>query len=394
MRANSGRVRAAAGILLCIAAVAVSALREAPAEPPGSARSNAPDGRRAARLFLRELGWRTEVFDDEPARLPRARVLLFVPSVPRRSRGEPESGELDPGERALLAGPHSPAYYRRFVAEGGVLAAPAQRDVVRWLWRDLELSSLAVLARSEVASEPDTRDQESLWIGDEAIEAAPRATPDLSVLAQAEPLVTDEAGRVWAARLSVGRGSVVLLPAGGLFENEALDEHDHALLLERLCERVAPSERVLFDDYAAGAWSARGPVSRALESDLDLFTWHVLVLALLGLWTALAPSVFPRGERVDHRLRAIARAEAESSLLVRARCFAPLARELRSDAMARLERQLGAAPGPPEERARALARRRGADPEAWVEVLCTRPVPDAGALEILGRELESLVSPG
>lgn len=327
---------------------------------PGSANSSQPDGRRAALLALRELGFEAAPFERPPGDLPRQAALLWlarrpeltaearVAANPDRLEPRPES-DLDAqpsaGSQLLARSRHGGRYYRRFVDEGGVLVVPARDDVLQWLVSELDIARLREPGAAELDGEA-SQPPRSAWLAGAKlpVEAVvmPHATRSGGVtpssrdaqrfdvrwgqqrtlnraeLAPDEILLELETGEALGCRLEVGRGAVVLLPDFDFVANGALAAADNALVFVRLVEALTPSRRVLFDEYAAGAWLPETPLEVAFSPRLRPLAWHVTLLGLLALWCAAWAREFPRDPRSIEPFSALARARASASLARRA----------------------------------------------------------------------------
>ncbi len=357
-RSASGLTSALALVLIAVAAVLLGVEGDRPTVA-GSSLSTGPEGRRAAFLALRSLGFAPEAFDRTPSELPRAAALLVLARRPELSGSIPAPGE-ERGDRSelddrLARTLHGAHFYRRFVDEGGVLLAPASAEVLAWLAEDWDLARLPV---DEILEPEDSaRDVAAVFArpglaalaGGPAPAAVPESTPAdapsvddraraphsarvpfavawdgvrpfaRSAVARDEVLLELASGEPAAVRLTLGRGALVLLPDVDFLANEALGEADHGLLLVRLIETVAPSERLLFDEYALGGWRPPGPLAVAFSPRTRGAAWHLAALALATLWALAWVREFARDPLAIEPRSALVRAQAEASLMQRAR---------------------------------------------------------------------------
>ena len=377
---SPGRLVSLAGLALLLTAVTLLSAVGEPSEPPaGSARSNAPGGRRAALLLLAELGFAPELWDRPPGELLAPSDshappgLLWMPRVPRDF--DPELAPDDPLEAARARGPGAWSRYRAFAEAGGVLLLPASEESAAFASAGLGLDP-ADAEPFELPSELDVS------------ELDPAPLDAMRVLE-----LTDGSGVTLARRIALGEGALVLLAEGDWADNAALGEHGHALLLVRLLERVGQGGPLYFDE---GVFTA----ARGGDSALALafgaggrFTWHLLALLALAVWAAAWVREFPRDPEPLEALSPLARAEATAAWLARHGRFDALARMLRDGTLAALGGETG------EERiergavaALAEGHGRAGEAERWIELLAARPVADREGLAALDRELRGLLS--
>jgi len=390
-------------IALLALATVLSSLSETGIGRADSARSNAPDGRRAARLLLAELGFETHVWRRRPAELPRTQSLFVLADVPHAVDADPD----DPLARARRAGPHSPGYYRRFVDEGGVLAVPPTDAALDWLSSELELEAFADVRLGPPARE-SSEDERGVTTTERTVGGVtllgataehfdvelPRRAIELPD-ASFEPLL--EGGGVLAARRPVGHGEVVLLPPNEFLQNESLRDYGH--LWVRLVESLSRDGRVYFDEYALGDVERESALSLSVSPALRLFTLHALALTLFATWRGAWPRPFPRRRVPTADVEPLARVRAHAAWYRRGRRIDLLARELRRSACNALAARYGSRAGralegtdePSAADVRAWAERAGAaDAERWIEWLVRRSIRTERELERLERELAGL----
>ena len=390
LRGLSRFVGALAVILLVAFMTVVSSLAPTEDGVAFSVASRGPDGRRAAYLLLAELGFEPLAWRRRPAELPRERALLWLPRPPHR-----EADPDDPLDTALARGPHDPRFYRRFVDEGGVLAARATPEMRGWLAGALGIDALDEIEVTSLVDAPAV-----VELGAYELEVdwrAAAAISDGSFGAMATPLLVTERGAAVAVRIAVGRGEVVLLPSFDFLANERIADADHALLFVRLVEAIAPDGRVLFDEYALGDWERDSIVSLSLSPALRLLSLHALALALLAAWRSAFARSFPRSAEVEAPIDPLQRARAQGALYARARRPDLCAGELRRAAWQRLVDRSGAARAlaarePDRDAVRTLAARLGAAAQAdrFVDVFCERAVRSRADLDELERDLDAV----
>lgn len=356
MKGTLARIAVAAGTgLLLFVVVLLALLPGKGAERAGGTSSVAPDGWRALFFLCEELGFPVAAWDGAPGELPAAGTALLLSALP----GEPPGAPRAPGA-PLRA--RDPANYGRFVAEGGTLVFLCD-DADDWdeLVLLTELASLTSVTassrvRAELALELADGERFTLepgafvvWSG-AGLEELAGATlaPEVPVRAgESEPEPEDtpeEPERVTvAARESLGKGSLVLV---GLepdtFANGALEATpENALLFVRLLESLGPCERILFDQYALGAFA---PPSRLelllspalLPASLHLAAWFALFLLAVA-WVG----PFARDPEPLLATAPLARARAQGGLLRRAGRFDLLAGLLRRGLLERWSARAG-----------------------------------------------------
>ncbi len=421
MRGLVGKLLPGLLALLFAAGLGLSMLGEPAAEVPGSAASNAGDGRRALLLVLEALGVRVEAWRGSPGRLPRDGALLWMARAPVSvDRGDDEAAQPEGG-----AGldPRDPRHVGDFVREGGALLVPVSEGALEWLREAAELPGPAG------ADELVSRDGGTVVLGDgrrlrlAAGGAGERESPTGpggdgaggdgasgdGAQGEADPsgrpreeasggevLVAWEDGAPFAVAHEVGAGRVVLLADDAFLDNDALGLADHGLLAAHLVERLAPSGRVLLDEFALGRWLPTSRAELLASPGLREAALHGLLLLVLLGWLHGWVREFPR-DPASPPLDPRRRVQARAALLVRAGALDALAEELRQGVLRRLAtrggvRLVGAAgPRPAAEVVEALRARhpRLRDDPGWAS-LAPGPVGGARDLERLGAELAAL----
>jgi hypothetical protein len=297
--------------LLLLLAILAKFLESPPEAVPGSVVSSKPDGRRALALLLRESGFRAEPWNDAPASLPRDGSLLWLARVP--SRPDPAGEAEAPAEKGL----RSPEHYRRFVEEGGTLVLAQGVAARKFLVDMLGFTNCAdVNIGSDAHSDPPTFRNDR----DEALEIDLHGGHLFAPLDEgsiARPLWrADDAALV--VLVPEGRGRVVLVADDAFLDNAHLGERDAALLAVRLAEELAPSGRVLFDEFALGLWSPRTPIGILLSPVFFLATLHLLLLLALLVLRSAWVREFPRDEAPLESASPLLRARTLAALLERA----------------------------------------------------------------------------
>jgi len=337
------------GVTLVALAIASQFLAPDSTAERGSAVSSQPHGRRALFLLLGELGFRAQAWSDPPGALPRREALLWLARAPEHPTAEKHTAEkladekpaveksakkrapVDQGLRAL-------SHYKRFVEDGGTLLLP-QGDFSRsFLIDTLGFADCADVHASRVAK-PGVRrvhddDGEELEVDVKAggVLVLPDAGSRASVLWRGG----DE---VLAMSVPAGKGRVVVLGDDGFLANEAIGEHDHALLAVRLAEALAPGKQILFDEYALGLEHPRTTVAILASPSLFLATLHVVVLLALLVLRSAWVREFPRDPAPLESASPLLRARTLGALLARAGRFDVLARSLRDGVASRLDRR-------------------------------------------------------
>jgi hypothetical protein len=366
---------------MLVALLFLSALGGASVEEPGSARSSEKDGRRIAYLLLEELGFATELWSEPPGLLPFGRHVLWMPRAPEELDPD-HSG--DPLSQAREGGPFGRGRYREFIEQGGTLVLPSTDEAVYFLAEELGIESGA-LVTWELEGVPEIP-------GGELVASFDAGLYELG---------NDE--QLFATWSGVGEGYVALVGDGPWLDNSRIEEGDASVALTRIVEYLAGSgepertgARVLFDEHVFGGAPTAGPLSLAFETDSRLLSLHLLLLALLFVWFFAWVREFPRDPEPLDELAPLARARAQSGLLVRAGQAALLADFLRAGTLRRIGARLRGSEPPSGEAltamVHAVAVERGHPERAadWTAVLADRTVTDLAGLTRLDRQLRNI----
>ncbi len=320
------------------------------------------EGRLHAYLLLAELGFDAEVWRDAPGRLPAGDHLLLLPDAPVAPPGYEPVFEDDPeAEEPLVApvGPlpgsssrqRDPRHYLRFLEEGGTILCgldEARRAFLEneLFLTDLEELEIETLFPSAAETFPAAlRTGEELVLGTDVDQRFAAATLPRDF----EALVVDAEERAVVVQHTVGHGRLVLLPYDGLLGCDWIGDADHALLLVRLVEELAPSGRILFDDYALGDWAPDTPLQLAFAPGRITLSLHLLLIALLGGWMLVWVFVFPRDPEPIAQLSPLARVRGYAATIERERQWGLAARLLRDGVLRRLAARAGLRLAPREE---------------------------------------------
>jgi len=337
--------------LLVLALLVDTALLAAPAQealPELSAYSSAPNGARALRLWLADLGYRVAVLEDEPYDVPgdTAALLLLQPST------DFERAELD--------------RLQSWVEDGGLLvlvvAGRGPRRLLERFGLDLEFTGRrqrdAAVVQPLLLQPPVERLRVEAWeaLGGSAA-SAPWATAG---------------DRVYLASLPRGRGRVVVLAATYPLSNAGLADAGNAALALNLAAALPPGAAVAFDEYHHGL------VRRGARSLWSLLLDHYWGWAALYLVALAYLYLLLRGRRFGPPLvpdaaprRTVGEYVASLAVLYRRagqRGYAAetLAQQLKRD----LAEGLGLNAGLEDAAfAEAVGRRRGVDPAPLARVL-------------------------
>lgn len=338
-------------------------------------------GRRALFLLLSSWDFEAAVRRGRPGLLPHDRSLVWVerfragelpmaerpkppetelPEVAEPGPAEPESAADGLGDRplreALGRGLSSPRHYRRFVEDGGSLLVEVDStESLRRLSSEcgfVEIDGLAMesLARSSRAGEGERvvlwDEAESLTLGD--LPAARFVATE--EVRDGRVLVSNAAGDVLALEVPVGRGSLIVLASGELFQNQALAQGDNAVLAVRLAEHGtrhmagSPRRTVRIDESGGLGEDSPSILDFAFDARALPFTTALILFALLALWRALAAREIPREPTRDEYLSPRTRALGRARLYLRARRHDLLAQELRQACARELAGTLRLAP--------------------------------------------------
>ena len=403
MRGLAGRLATGVLVLLFLAGVVLSMLGS-PSEPvKGSAASSEAGGRRALLLVLEELGLRAEAWRGAPSRLPRGETLLWMASAPLSFEPEEDEEQL----RTLPEGggeldPRAPGHVGDFVRAGGVLVLPASRKALTWLREDAGLP-VPPWFRQELPQEPvevELAGGERLSFVASSVGAVAREegepTDEAAPVTTWSPLAILPDGGLLAGAFDLGEGRVVLLADDSFLDNDRLGLEDHGLLAVRLVELLAPSGRVLLDEFALGRWLPTSRTELLASPGIREVALHLVILALLLAWLFGWVREFPR-DPVLPPLDPRQRAQARAALLERAGAYDLLGRELRTGVLRRLAAAAGVRllsrgePRPVEEVLEALRKRHLdlRDDPHW-SALLPRECSSSEDLEHLGASLTAL----
>jgi hypothetical protein len=225
--------------------------------PELSARSSAPNGARALRLWLEALGYRVEEIDEEPYSVPdgTAALLLLQPSA-----------DFDPAALDRL---------EAWVEDGGqlvlVAAGRGPRRLLERFGLSLEFTGErrgdAAVVQPLLLRPPVERVRLNAW---DALGGDGRLAPWVAA-----------GDRVYVGSFPFGRGRVVALSAPYPLSNAGLADANNAALALNLVGALPPGARVAFDEYHHGfvRRGARGLWSLLLE---HYWGWAALYVVALG----------------------------------------------------------------------------------------------------------------
>jgi hypothetical protein len=321
---------------------------------PGSAFSTGDAGRRAAFLLLDELGFEVRAWTREPGLLagdfPLSKSVLFIAGVPPQpvtvgSRSHSEEAEFRSGRRL-----RDRRHYLRYMEQGGTIVCHADSELLGFFEETLELDPLAEMRRLHEEELDDLISGSAFLDSGEELALEwpvwphPRSdwNTDRAGTMDLEVLLADAQERPVAYSLEIERGRLVLLGCEeDPFENDAIAEADHGLLLVRLAEEFAGEGPVLFDEYALGLWSPTSPLELAFAPSSLLFTLHLVFLGVLLFWSAAWCRAFTRDPEVFEGVSPLMRARGFAALLVRHKRFDLLGQLLRRGVLRRLGRRAG-----------------------------------------------------
>jgi hypothetical protein len=355
MRALS-RIAAAAGLGLFVLFGLLLAVLPGQGDPRSlSVFSAEADGWRAMYLTLEQLGFPVEAWSGAPGELPAPGTLLVLAEPPAPPPALPAA--LARAGEAPVAGPRRGrdlAHYRSFVQDGGTLLVLGVDEAVLATLRD-ELG----LDVPDVDFEAEELDPTELVLSDERIPWSGTLPGALS-LGAGQPLVSTDDGRVLAAAVPSGQGRVglLVLESERLANRDLREDAEGLLLLVRLLEGLRPFERVLFDEYALGAWHPPAALGLAFTPRIYLLSAHLLLLLVLLSWRSAWSGPFARDPEPLRAVSPLARARGTGRLLARGGRFELLASYLRRGRLARWEARTGRTGAEADEpmRLRRLAR--------------------------------------
>ncbi|KAF0162707.1 MAG: hypothetical protein FD160_4145, partial [Caulobacteraceae bacterium] len=266
------------------------------------------DGTRALFLLAERMGGRPTRWSDDLARLPESGGMLVA-------LGSCESGmarELSRFEASEL---------NAWILRGGVLVVAGARHYlpdglgVRFepeadcdpTWR---VGPRDANAEGETAPVPVPvpasgtlvdADVETVWATPAApplqgLEAIPFQHPGRLVIdvgASATALLTlpdaptmpdSQVVRVAAVAVARGRGRVIALASGSLFQNKAIATTEGGPVFARLMRAYAPGGPVLFDEYHLGVGERRSFVRYLRQRGATAFLFPIVFAVLVALW--------------------------------------------------------------------------------------------------------------
>ena len=394
----SGRVASFAWVALLVFTLGTLSLLSSPSSTsPRSAVSIEKEGRRAWFELVGRVGFEPELWAQPPGELGRGDGILFLHAVPPEPIGYGLTGGEDGGERSIRRA-RDPQHYRSFIEEGGCLVVPRVDGMADFVQATLGVEFTEHLA---LVGLEDTTDPLRVVGGPEPLTLAGDELEVFERLPARSPwraLATFEDGRSLAVRLELGRGDLVLLSSDRFLENASIGRGDNALAGVRLLEALGHGPRVLFDEYALGAWDPPTPVELALSPKTATLSLHLAAACLLLLWWAARSGAFPREPRGLPALSPLVRARGFANLMLRAHRFEQLAGMLRRGVLHRLlppaRRSVQGDVLTPAEVERLLeGLGLSADPDTlgrWKRALCSRPASDLSELESLAGELAEL----
>lgn len=326
-------VRLFSVLVLLGLALLVLVLGSAP-EPVETARSslNAGDpGWRGWRLMLENLGYPAQAFQEPPGRLLAGEQVLLLPSVP----------EVSEEQQALPE--HDRAQYLHFLERGGTLIAPADEAMLAFFGVELGLGAVEALEWSD--SESVDAWTARLETGEELRLAPGPCFAELEANSPWSELALGsrpgEDSNPLVVRSSVGAGSLVLVSNGRWFENESIDELDHAVLAVRLLELCAPGQLVAFDEFALGAWSPPSALDLAFRGTNAWVSLSLLSLMALFVWMRAHAASFPRDPLPPAPMSAWERARERAHSLEACGHYASAAQLLLQARLSQWEQRLG-----------------------------------------------------
>lgn len=409
MRSVLTRLALVAGLVVLVLLVALLALLPS----QGAARdlsvySAEAQGWRALYLTLEGLGFPVEPWTRAPAELPARGTLLVQGALPDRPPSMPAAlaePDADAEARTTPDGTAGPrrgrdlVHYRRFVEDGGtLLVLGAGADELSFLRDELTLSGLEGI----VFEVPQTMPSELELPGGERVG---RSRPEGHFSFPRGETLVRAGERAAGAVFASGKGRVALLalPSERFDNGDLAREGERMLLVVRLIEALrppgasgaSPFARVLFDEYALGAWRPASVLELAFAPGLALLSLHALLLAALLLWRSAWSGPFARDPEPLRAASPLARARGFGRTLARARRFDLLARFLRRGLLARWDARSGVRlPGEPdaaEEEARLRRLARGDERRlARLRELCARVPASEAELARLETELCAL----
>lgn len=393
------------GVLVALIALAfaLQLAARAPVGVTGSVSSARDDGRRAAALLLARLGLRAEAWREGPGRLPAGAHAVW--RATRAERPHVESRDLDWAQVRPAPPPavglHAPEHLGAFVARGGTVVVEGQdglahvRDVLGFEHAvGLEIAPLELADRGRARLATGERLRVAAESAFEPLDPA-QAARELAVIETRSgdlPLVVE---------IPHGAGRALAIADGFLFDNGAIADAEHGLLLVRIAEEMAPGARILFDEHALGLWEPEGLGGVATRPSLLLLTLHLAAIGLAAAWLRAWPRAFPRDPEPLETFSPLRRARALARLAERARRVEVLVPAARAASLARVARARRLrVPRPSRDdgglsraEVEACARALPADLAARaVELYAQRPVATRVEFERLAGDLERFES--
>ena len=228
-RMASQRIQTVLGLAL-LASLILLALLQGPtdAAAPYDLNSAGPDGLRALRLWLQEMGYTVAQTGQERFFLPPDTDLLFIYPSQRPFRDTDAAAVHD------------------WVLEGGTLVLVGSTSDDVYLKETFQTAALSARSfGSELQQvQPLLPDLASEWVTD-----AGRQKLDLDRASQSISVLARTNGDVTAAVQELGRGTVWHFTTDHDFVNDSLSDRQQAALIPALLRRVPDGGNILFDTY-------------------------------------------------------------------------------------------------------------------------------------------------
>jgi len=361
-------------------------------------------GRLALLRLLQAADFSVERWSGRPGALPPFPGTLWLAQLPPPFAGaeQDEAAQDEPLRDALARGWSNPQHYRRFAAQGGNVIVELHEDAeLRRLAQEFGFIELEHLRLEAPGEERTEAAQGASWVDGEQLSLAVDASTQLlgleSVPDGVRLLDTDQ-DRALGFEVPIGRGALLLVLGGSMFDNQRLARHDHAVLAVRLAERGPRAGTIHLDEFTGLGGGAPTLLELALAPRALPFTLAFAALALLALWRSFGAREIPLEAPPPAGMSPLTRTLARGRLLQRAKRYDMIAGQLRRGTLRRVgaragipaAQSLAAASGPQAAAAWAQRAAPGSDPQRWVELLCARDPQRAAELERFDLELREL----
>jgi hypothetical protein len=275
-----------------------------------SSYGSGPEGSRGLFLVAKARNPATDRWAEDLARLPPRAMVVALGSC-----STPMARELSRYEREAMT---------KWIEGGGVLLVAGATD---YLWTEIGVSidrapqcPVLGLSLSQILSQtPDEEPPEPAEPPDvDPFEDAP--PPEIVVKGRGmlegldevaltlagsvtvnegdRELILGETGSVHGVVVHRGRGAIIALSSASLFQNSAIEASDGAVVFDRIAQRFAPHQPILFDEYHLGVGEKRSIMQYVRSVGGAAVFLQILVVLLFFLWRRASRFGSPKPEAI------------------------------------------------------------------------------------------------